>query len=265
MLSDVTLAGKQILSRQNKDVPMVRLELEQITLTLPGRLVPLSLAGLCPGWFVPPPVRVLSGIDLQLSEGDRLAVVGLPGAGKTMLLRVLAGRLAPTSGSCEVNGPIVDLVDPEERLDLRASGAPHLIRLTGSLRSLPAQVAAGTTGLGELLDVPVGCCSPGMRWRLGFALATINPGEVVLADEALGRCDLAFRAPAERRLVQLLERSRVAVLVERDLSLLAQWCNKALWLERGVIRQLGPARAVLDDSRASLGQQNRVASLARAS
>ena len=75
-----------------------RIRVEHVSLTIPGRLVSVSLAGLAPGWCAPPPVRVLSGIHLALDDGDRLAVVGPPGAGKTTLLRLLVGRVAATIG-----------------------------------------------------------------------------------------------------------------------------------------------------------------------
>ncbi len=224
------------------------IQLQQVCLALPGRLVPLSLAGLLPGWCAPPPLQVLSEIDLALAEGDRLAVVGPPGAGKTALLRLLTGRWTATAGRCHVAGPVLDLVDPEERLDPASTADQHLDRLSNPLA---ARVAANCAGLDELLDVPLRAASPGMRWRLAFALASVGPGDIVAADRPLDRCDLAFRDRAERRLAQLLDRARAAILVEPDLSFLQRWCNRALWLQAGTVRRLGPARDVLREFQAA--------------
>ncbi len=225
---------------------MARIQLDRVSSRPPGRLVPLSLGGMLPGWCAPAAAAVLSDIDLTLKDGDRLAVVGPRGAGKSALLQLLAGRLVATAGTCRVDGTVVDLCEPGRRLDPERTGREHLAGLSG----LRAREAAAFSDLGDLLDVPVGHYSPGMRRRLGQALAG-GAGEVVLADEVVARADLAFRERARRRLEQLLERARLAVLVEPDLDWLARTCNRGLWLEHGRVRQLGPAGEVLGRYRAA--------------
>jgi lipopolysaccharide transport system ATP-binding protein len=254
---DIRCSPERKDSPTGKDASMARIQLEQVSLAVPARPAPLTLAWLLRGWCAPRVRHVLSGIDLVLNDGDRLAVVGPGGSGKTMLLQLLAGRVTATAGYCKVTGPVVDLVDPEAQLDPEASGEQHIDRLSKALRSLQARAMADCARLGALLDVPVGYYSPGMRWRLGFALAAARPADIVLADDVLARCDLAFRPLAERDLVQLVEWSRVAVLVERDLAFLADLCNKALWLQGGKIRQMGPARSVLASYYASTRSRDR--------
>jgi ABC-type polysaccharide/polyol phosphate transport system ATPase subunit len=164
-----------------------------------------------------------------VADGERIALTAAPGQGRSSLLRVLAGQLAPTAGSCQVNGSIVAIMDLESALDPEATGRRNLDRLLGPR----AGEAAELTGLGELLDVPVRFCSPGVAWRLAFA-ATAWPADVLLADECLGEVDLAFAPVALARLGWLMEQARSAVVAEP--ALFGQ-CSRAVELVNGRLRE----------------------------
>src|SRR5262249_17179094 len=166
---------------------MPRLRLEA-SLTLPGRPTPFSFAGILPVGLQSAPTDVLANVAMDVVDGERMALRGTPGSGRSSLLRLLAGRLTPTAGACLVDGSIVAILDVGSDLDREATGRQNLDRLVGDL----ADEAAELTRLGELLDVPVGFCSPGMRWRLSFAAAAVRSREVLLVDECLREADLAF-------------------------------------------------------------------------
>jgi ABC-type polysaccharide/polyol phosphate transport system ATPase subunit len=188
---------------------MLRLQLCQTSLTLPGRFAPFSLGALLPAPCLSRPTQVLNNVCLDVSDGERIALAGAAGQGRSSLLRLLDGRLAPTAGSCQINGSVAAVMDLQRDLDPDETGRHNLDRLLGRR----AGEAAELTGLGELLDVPVGFCSPGMAWRIGFAAAAW-PADVLLVDDCLGAADLAFRSVALARLAQLLERAKAAVVAE---------------------------------------------------
>lgn len=214
---------------------MPRLRLDQVCLTLPGWAAPFSLAGLMPaGRSVPQPLLV--GVCLEVCDGERILLSGPDTSGIIGLLRLLAGRLVPTSGSLELTGSVAALVDAERKLDPEATGRQNLERLAG----MRAEDAAELADLDELLDVPVCHHSPSMKTRLGFAAASAW-SEVLLVEACLAKADLAFRPRMLHRLQQLLQRARIAVVAE---PALAPWCGRKMEMRQG---RLPPPRRLRPD------------------
>jgi ABC-type polysaccharide/polyol phosphate transport system ATPase subunit len=204
----------------------------------------------------PEPVHALSGINLNVNEGERVGIVGHNGAGKSALLRVLAGVYRPTSGECIVEGRIGSLFDLVLGFEPEATGWEN-IRYRGYLqRDTPGGLRAKTnqiaefTELGSALDRPVRHYSSGMLVRLAFAIATSIEPEVLLIDEVLAAGDLGFMAKARQRLTDLTDRVRLMVLVSHDLAVLQRMCSRALWLDHGRVRLDGPSDKVVDAYRA---------------
>jgi ABC-type polysaccharide/polyol phosphate transport system ATPase subunit len=191
---------------------MLRLQLCQASLTLPGRPSPFSLAGIAAGPLFAAPTRVLDSVCLDVADGDCVGLRARPGQPASVLLRLLAGRLAPTAGSRQVRGSVSSILDLGDALDPELTGTQNLQRLAPDR----ADEAAALSGLGELLDVPVRACSPGMQWRLAFAAAAA-PADVLIVGDVLGAADLAYRPVALARLLWLLERCAAAVIAEPTL------------------------------------------------
>jgi ABC-type polysaccharide/polyol phosphate transport system ATPase subunit len=225
---------------------MAHISLTGVDLALPGQppATKLSLASLFRRWQAGGIRRpILHEIRLTVADGERVALVGPDGAGKSALLRLLAGRHRPDAGGVVVEGEVLHLADALHDVDLQATGWENIERRIGP--GSPAKQLAAFTGLEEFLDLPVGCYSAGMRWRLGFSLATARPAEVLLYD-VVGGGDLAFRPRVEQRLQQLLAQARIAIVVSQDLEMLSQCCHRAIWLDKGRVRQQGSAVVVLD-------------------
>lgn len=197
-------------------------------------------------------IHALRDVTFSATDGQRVGVIGHNGAGKSTLLRVLAGVYPPSQGRRDVEGRISSLFDIALGFEADATGWEN-IRYRGYLqgetpRSIRAKMVdvAEFSELGPYLDVPVRCYSSGMLVRLAFSIATaVNP-EVLLIDEALSAGDLAFQAKARERIREIVAKARLLVLVSHSLESLAQLCHEVIWLERGRIRQLGPARQVID-------------------
>jgi lipopolysaccharide transport system ATP-binding protein len=196
-------------------------------------------------------VKALSSIDLTIHEGDRLGIIGHNGAGKSTLLKLLAGVYPPTEGRRLVEGKISSLFDIALGFESEATGWEN-IRYRGYLqgetpRSIRAKLAAIAefSELGEFLDMPVRCYSAGMMVRLAFSIATAIDPEILLVDEILAAGDMAFQDKARQRMREMMARARLIVMVSHDLTSIASFCERALWLDHGRIRQLGPAVEVI--------------------
>jgi ABC-type polysaccharide/polyol phosphate transport system ATPase subunit len=205
------------------------------------------------GRLAPPPeqVHALRGVNLHVADGERVGVLGHNGAGKSALLRLLAGVYRPTAGSRLVEGRIGSLFDLVLGFEPEATGWEN-IRYRGYLqRDTPAGIRAKTqqiadfTELGDALNRPVRHYSSGMLVRLAFAIATSIEPEVLLIDEVLSAGDLGFLAKARQRLDELTGRVRLTVLVSHDLDSLERMCGRAVWLDHGQVRLDGPSTEVI--------------------
>lgn len=197
-------------------------------------------------------VRCLQNIDIDLRSGDRLAVIGGNGAGKTSLLQVLAGIYPPDVGYVEVSGSCTNLININLGMRPEATGYENIL-----LRGLAAghsrleieeqrQQIAAFSELGEFLDMPVRTYSAGMRMRLNFAIATAFKPEILLLDEWLSAGDASFRARAAERMGSFVGKAGILVLASHSVSLLKKNCNKAIWLDQGTIKASGDVETIWD-------------------
>ena len=196
-------------------------------------------------------VQALEHINLTVGEGERLGIIGHNGAGKSTLLKLLAGVYPPTSGRRKVTGRISSLFDIALGFEYDANGWEN-IQYRGYLQGeTPKSIQAKTKAiaefseLGDFLNMPVRYYSSGMMVRLAFSIATsINP-EILIVDEVLAAGDMAFQTKARERMRALMSNARAVIVVSHDLTALPLLCDKAMWLDHGRIRTIGPTEQVI--------------------
>lgn len=196
-------------------------------------------------------VRALRGIDLTVSEGERLGVIGHNGAGKSTLLKLLAGIYVPSQGTRIVQGRINSLLELGVGIEPDANGWDN-IAFRGYLQGqTPRQIAAKRqqiaefSELGEFMDMPVRYYSTGMMVRLVFSIASEIDPEILLLDEIFSAGDASFQEKARRRMMDVIQKSRIMVMASHDLETLRDLCTKVLWLDHGQVRELGPPSCVI--------------------
>ena len=196
-------------------------------------------------------VQALRDITLSLASGDRLGIVGRNGAGKSSLLRVMAGIYEPAFGRVHVGGTLNALLDPSVGMNLDLTGRENIVlrgRYAGldraAIRLLEDDVQE-FAALDAFLDLPVRVYSTGMVIRLGFGLATAVAPQVLLMDEWFMAGDSAFQDKARARLEGMVRGAEILVLTSHQISVLKTWCTRVLWLEGGRVRADGPADEVI--------------------
>ena len=196
-------------------------------------------------------IEALRDISLTVEEGDRLALIGANGAGKTTLLRVIAGIYEPEQGVVQVRGRISPMFDIGLGIDPERSGYEN-IRMRALLLGLPSRIVADRlqdiadfTELGDYLEMPVRTYSSGMMLRLAFAVATCFEPEVLLMDEWILAGDAHFIAKARRRIDSFVGNANVLVLASHNLEICRRWCNRGAWMDRGILRAIGPIDDVI--------------------
>lgn len=236
----------------NKTVELRNVTLDIPTLSVSARSIRKSLMNLSTGGRLMSDgqhrvhVRALEGVSLDLFEGDRLAVVGHNGSGKSSLLRAIAGIYAPREGLVQVFGEISAVLDPATGVEPEASGRENvrlLARLRGRGRAdadAVIEAVAEFTGLGAFFDMPVKTYSPGMLARLAFAVGTCWRPDILLMDEWIAVADERFKAQAMARLADYVSSARTVVLATHDARIVRELCTKVLVLEQGRVASFGP-------------------------
>lgn len=213
--------------------------------SLKNRLLGAATGGRISSGDAIPVVTALQDIDLDLQEGDRLGLVGHNGAGKSSLLKVLAGIYQPTRGSVGTSGRIVSTLNISLGMEPEATGIENIVMRGLLLGMKRAEIdgkldeIAAFTELGDYLDMPVRIYSTGMATRLAFATITAMDADILLMDEVIGTGDANFLDKAERRLNAFMNRSKIMVLASHSDQVIRKFCNAALLLERGRIVATG--------------------------
>ena len=196
-------------------------------------------------------VRALDNVSLSINHGDQVGILGHNGAGKSTMLRVLAGIYEPSGGSITIDGRVSPLFTTSPGLHQDDTGYENIITcglLLGMTRDeierkLPEIEAF--TELSDYLALPVRTYSSGMLVRLGFAIATAIDPEILLLDEGLGAGDARFATHAANRVRAMIERSSIMVLASHSDELIRQMCKRAILLDRGRVVADGPTEEVL--------------------
>ena len=196
-------------------------------------------------------VRALDRISLTVNEGDRVGIIGHNGAGKSCLLKLLAGVYPPTSGHRVVSGSICSLFDISLGFEHDANGWEN-IHYRGYLQGeTPKTIGkkvkeiAEFSELGQFLDMPVRYYSAGMMVRLAFSISTAIEPDILLVDEVLSAGDATFQTKARERIRSLMSNARGVVVVSHDMQSLAKLCDRVLWLDHGTVRMSGPTDQVI--------------------
>lgn len=228
--------------------------MKSVSLRLPAPQHGLRRAALLKGIAAPArrrkSITVLDDVSLTIRQGQRIGVIGDNGAGKTALLRVMAGIYPPTTGACEVRGRVSCLFDTS----LHGYGdatALEFIMLAGLTRGLRRKevnrlipAVYRLSEIGRHLYMPTRTLSDGLRTRLVFAIAMCIDWDVLLLDEEIGTSDLRFRAKARRRMQEAPEQ-KTLVVCSHDSRIIREFCDRAVWIDEGRLRASGAVEELL--------------------
>ncbi|HLO74948.1 MAG TPA: ABC transporter ATP-binding protein [Magnetospirillum sp.] len=193
----------------------------------------------------------LDGVELTVRHGERVALVGRNGAGKTTLLKLITGNFAPTAGSVHIDGTVQALMqvglgfhhDFTGRENVRSSLLYN--GLSGAALDAALAEVLDFAELGPFADQPLKTYSLGMRSRLQFAAATAIRPDILVVDEVLGAGDAYFSAKSAARMRQLTGSGCTLLLVSHSAQQVLQFCDRAVWLERGRVVMDGEALRVV--------------------
>jgi ABC-type polysaccharide/polyol phosphate transport system ATPase subunit len=190
-------------------------------------------------------------LDLEVPRGSVFGLVGRNGAGKSTTLKMIAGRLRPTTGRVEVKGHVSSILELGTGLNPNLTGRQNA-RVNALFLGLdPWQIESQLervlefAELGQYVDEPLSHYSSGMRARLAFAVLTAVVPEVLILDEALSAGDTAFARKCQEFVRRLCGSGCTAIVVSHDLAFLEQSCDTVAWIDKGSVVRVGsPTRTI---------------------
>lgn len=202
----------------------------------------------------------LQDVSFTVEKGEVFGIIGHNGAGKSTLLKVISGILKPRTGSVEVMGNIVPMLELGSGFDIEFNGRENIF-LNGSILGYSEEYLKSKydeivefSELEKFLEVPIRNYSSGMLMRLAFSIAAeVNP-EILIVDEILAVGDANFQEKSRKRMLELMGGGTTVLFVSHSLDQIREMCDRVLWLDHGHVKMLGKTKEVCDAYEASLNK-----------
>ena len=194
----------------------------------------------------------INDVSFDLKRGDTLGIIGRNGAGKSSLLRIIAGIINPDRGAIHRS--------KDTKTTLLSFGAGFESRLTGKQNIILNGLQLGMpkahivrcmdqiielADIGEFINQPVRSYSSGMKSRLGFSIAYFVDTDILLIDEALAAGDEHFRAKATDLIHQKINSDLTVVIVSHSMNLIEKTCTRVIQVEHGrSLEELSPKKTI---------------------
>ncbi|MBQ6628191.1 MAG: ABC transporter ATP-binding protein [Methanobrevibacter sp.] len=197
--------------------------------------------------------QALKNINLKIYKGEKIGIIGYNGAGKSTLLKVITGIYPPDSGKVITYGKISPLLSLGAGFDLNYSGRKN-IYLNGAVLGYDKEFLKEKereiiefSELEEFIDIPIKNYSSGMLAKLGFSIASIVQPDILIVDEILGVGDVSFRKKSNDKMKSLMDSGTTVILVSHTINQIREICDKAIWIDKGTIREIGEVNEVCDN------------------
>ena len=194
----------------------------------------------------------LRHVSFDIHRGETVGIIGINGAGKSTILKIITGVLSPTEGEVEINGRISALLELGAGFNMEYSGIEN-IYLNGTMMGYTREEVDARmddilkfADIGEFVHQPVKKYSSGMFVRLAFALAINIDPEILVVDEALSVGDVFFQAKCYQKFEDFKQEGKTILFVSHDLSSISKYCDRVVLLHKGEMLAEGTPKEMVD-------------------
>lgn len=189
----------------------------------------------------------LTDVSFEIRRGEVVGLIGSNGAGKSTMLKIVAGVLKPTKGKVEAYGNICPMIELGAGFDMDLTARENIF-LNGAVMGYSKKFIESKfdeivefSELQDFLEVPVRNFSSGMVARLAFSVATIVEPEILIVDEILSVGDIAFQAKSEEKMLSMIRGGTTVLYVSHSVESIKNLCNRVVWLDHGHVVNIGEA------------------------
>lgn len=197
--------------------------------------------------------EVLKDINLTINKGEAVALIGVNGSGKSTLLKLMTKIIYPNKGKITTNGKLTSLLELGAGFHPDFSGREN-IYFNASIFGLTKKQIDDRLNdiiefseLGTYIDNPVRTYSSGMYMRLAFSVAISVDADILLVDEILSVGDQHFQEKCLNKMKDLKKQGKTMVFVTHSLGSARELCDRAVWINKGVIQMDGETNKVIDE------------------
>lgn len=204
----------------------------------------------------------LNDVSFHVGRGETVGLIGHNGAGKTTLLKLINGLIKPTAGRISVHGSIRALIALDAGFNPILTGREN-VRVAGTVLGMKQreiehrlEEIVEFSEIGDFIDSPVRSYSTGMVARLGFSIAVHTQPDILLVDEVLAVGDLNFAIKCYRKIHEFRNNGGSIVLVSHNAYSIRSNCDRVVWIEHGVVQDIGTTADVCDAYEAAVARQD---------
>ncbi|HIP54650.1 MAG TPA: ABC transporter ATP-binding protein [Sulfurimonas autotrophica] len=201
-------------------------------------------------------------ISFDLFERETLGIIGVNGAGKSTILKIIAGVIAPTSGEVIRHGRVTALLELGTGFNEEMTGRQNIL-LNATLLGMTHKechekedAIIEFSELGAYIDEPIKTYSSGMKMRLAFSIALFSEPQILIVDEALSVGDAHFGAKCTQALKERKEKNMAIIYVSHDLNSLKLLCDRVILLNQGMVAKEGEPEDVINSYNFLIAKQN---------
>ncbi len=201
------------------------------------------------GWSEP--FHALKDVTFSIARGETVGMIGRNGSGKSTILKLIAGVMAPTTGDVQIHGRVSPLIELGAGFHPDLTGGENII-LNGSILGMSGKEVRerfddiiAFAELRDFIDTPVKRYSSGMYMRLGFSVAVHSDRGVLLVDEVLAVGDAAFQEKCLAKMHEFQSQGVTIVVVSHSMELVEKFCERAMLIDGGHLVDEGAPQVVI--------------------
>lgn len=206
--------------------------------------------------------QILKNISFDVKKGEAVALIGKNGCGKSTTLKLLTKILRPDDGKIEMKGRVASLIELGAGFHPDMTGREN-VYINASIFGISTKEVNQRmkkiiefSELEDFIDEPVRTYSSGMYLRLAFSVAINVEPDILLIDEILAVGDASFQQKCIDWIIGLKEKGVTIVLVSHSMSQIEKICDRAIWIEEGIIKEIGATGKICNKYMMSMDQKH---------